>query len=427
MCRPTLDDTAQLKREDKWIADFDVEGFTEEIRVLGEKLEKQQGDEDVRHLRKMVAWSNTCAAVGLLTMGFGVNILSVVGLSLFTFSRWTMIAHHTCHGGYDRCHPDKGRWNRFKFAVGSLWRRFNDWFDWMMPEAWNVEHNNRHHYNLSEVDDPDLVEENLCDLRDMNIPTVLKYAAMPFIMSTWKWFYYAPNTYKELKLAKMRREGKAIPDGVNPAAAVTVKSLLLSGTPFYSMWEFLSVVVGPYLVFRFLITPLPYYFIGQHFDMPSMYTSAVTNLFLAELLTNVHGFFAVVTNHAGNDMYRYRHGCRPFSGSFFVRQVTASVDYAYGTDLIDFLHGYLNYQIEHHLWPSLSMRSYQKSAPLVRDICKKYGIPYVQENVFLRTKKTMEIMTGQASMRWFPESYEKKYLEIDATAEKRKRMSAKKE
>jgi len=78
-----------------------------------------------------------------------------------------MIAHHTCHGGYDNIHTNKKRWNRFKFAVGSTWNRMCDWFDWMMPEAWNVEHNNRHHYCLSEVEDPDLVENNLKDMRDM--------------------------------------------------------------------------------------------------------------------------------------------------------------------------------------------------------------------------------------------------------------------
>jgi hypothetical protein len=27
---------------------------------------------------------------------------------------------------------------------GQFWRRFNDWFDWMTPEAWNVEHNTKH-------------------------------------------------------------------------------------------------------------------------------------------------------------------------------------------------------------------------------------------------------------------------------------------
>ena len=130
MCRVTTRSRGgaeQLKKEDKWVEDFDVVAFTADIKALGDELEKQQGDADVRHLNKMIGWSNACAAVGLLTMGLGVNFVSVFALSTWTFTRWTMIAHHTCHGGYDRCHPNKGRWNRFKFAVGSTWRRVNDW------------------------------------------------------------------------------------------------------------------------------------------------------------------------------------------------------------------------------------------------------------------------------------------------------------
>jgi fatty acid desaturase len=152
-----------------------------------------------------------------------------------------------------------------------------------------------------------------------------------------------------------------------------------------------------------------------------MYWNAVKNLVFAELLTNVHGFIAVVTNHAGDDMYRFRDGCRPFSGSFYLRQVLASVDFCMGTDIVDFLHGYLNYQIEHHLWPNLSMLSYQKSAPLVREICRKHNVPYIKENVFWRLKKTIDIMCGSTSMKWFPEKYERLYLEQDAVQEARKK------
>merc|ERR1719491_748903 len=132
-------------------------------------------------------------------MGFSVNLLSIIGLSTWTFTRWTMVAHHTCHGGYDKCHPNKKRWNKFRFAIGSFWRRICDWFDWMMPEAWNVEHNNRHHYNLSELEDPDLVENNLSELREMKIPLVLKYVYVAVAAATWKWLYYSPNTYKVRK------------------------------------------------------------------------------------------------------------------------------------------------------------------------------------------------------------------------------------
>ena len=429
MCRPDVKKSAkplpetELAEGDEWITKFDFQGFSKEIKELGRKLDAEQGPDDVAHLNKMIMWSNSFAAVGLLTMGFGVNPISVIGLSLYTFSRWTMIAHHTCHGGYEKCHPNKGRWSRFKFGLGTLWRRFNDWFDWMMPEAWNVEHNNRHHYNLSEVHDPDLVEQNLAFLREMNIPVFLKYTMVGFFMLTWKWFYYAPNTYKELKLAKMRRQGKPIAPGIKPEEPVTFKGVLFGqDTYFYSFAELMAVVLLPYFFIHFLITPLPYMVLGEFlgdygYTGSMMYWNAVKTLFLAELLTNAHGFLAVVTNHAGDDMYRFREGCRPFSGSFYLRQVLASVDYDLGSDPVDFCHGWLNYQIEHHMWPNLSMLSYRKSAPQVEAICRRYGVPYIKQNVFWRLKKTVDIMVGNTSMKWFPESYERLYLETDALDE----------
>ena len=257
-------------------------------------------------------------------------------------------------------------------------------------------------------------------LRDPNMPMFAKYIGVVFLACFWKWFYYAPNTYKELKLAQMRRKGQKIPDGVNPAESVTIKGLMMGqGNFFYSLSELMAVVLLPYLAIHFFITPLPYLFLGRHFGyQDTLYWNAVKNLFLADLLTNAHGFLAVVTNHAGDDMYRFEKGCRPFSGSFFLRQVLASVDYDMGTDAVDFFHGWLNYQIEHHMWPNLSMLSYQKSAPLVEEICRRHNVPYIKQNVFWRLKKTVDIMVGKTSMRRFPAEFEDRFLDIDIRAEK---------
>ena len=158
----------KLGEHEQWLSSFDLVGFTNEMRALGKELEAKQHPQDVDHLNKMILWLNTAAVVGLVTAGFSVNVITILCLSLYTCSKWTMIAHHTCHGGYENCHQNS-RFSRFRFALGSTWRRFNDWFDWMMPEAWNLEHNNRHHYNLSEIHDPDLVEQNLQIVRQANL------------------------------------------------------------------------------------------------------------------------------------------------------------------------------------------------------------------------------------------------------------------
>jgi fatty acid desaturase len=51
--------------------------------------------------------------------------------------------------------------------------------------------------------------------------------------------------------------------------------------------------------------------------------------------------------------------------------LTRSVNYKTGSDLNDFMHGYLNYQIEHHIWPDLTMLSYKKAQPLVKKVRAK--------------------------------------------------------
>jgi hypothetical protein len=66
------------------------------------------------------------------------------------------------------------------------------------------------------------------------------------------------------------------------------------------------------------------------------------------------------------------------------------------------------------------MLSYQKSAPAVRAICAKHGIPYVKENVFVRVHKLTKIMVGTESMPWFPEKYERLHLQQDAAVLKGK-------
>lgn len=41
------------------------------------------------------------------------------------------------------------------------------------------------------------------------------------------------------------------------------------------------------------------------------------------------------------------------------------------------LYGGINYQIEHHLFPTLSHVHYSAIQPVVRKTCAEFGIPYV--------------------------------------------------
>ncbi|XP_076972356.1 fatty acid desaturase 2-like protein FADS2B [Tamandua tetradactyla] len=47
----------------------------------------------------------------------------------------------------------------------------------------------------------------------------------------------------------------------------------------------------------------------------------------------------------------------------------------------DWFTGHLNFQIEHHLFPTMPRHNYYKVAPLVRSLCEKHGLQYVNKSL----------------------------------------------
>jgi hypothetical protein len=315
-----------------------------------------------------------------------------------------MVGHHVSHGGYSGQVGNDDKFHRANFAKGPV-RRFIDWCDWMQPEAWDVEHNYMHHYMLGEGRDPDLLERNAHQIREGNFPLWLKFVDISIIACMWKWYYYAPNTLKE-QLAHEASKSKATApvlfdtgaqpggfgDVTRPATFRYVwrQALERNMEPLAAMVK----VLGPYFAAHFVITPAVFYALFG----PSVAATALTNLVAAEILTNIHSFAIIVPNHAGEDVYRFLTPVKVKSDEFYLRAVIGSANFDTGSDANDFVHGWLNYQIEHHMFPDLSMLSYQRMAPEIKAICEKHGVPYVQENVLKRVWRTIQIGVGTRSM-----------------------------
>jgi len=66
---------------------------------------------------------------------------------------------------------------------------------------------------------------------------------------------------------------------------------------------------------------------------------------------------------------------------FLRRQVMVSRN-VYGNPLVDFFMGGLNYQIEHHLFPSMPRCNLKYARPLVRAHCERAGIDYMEVGLF---------------------------------------------
>jgi fatty acid desaturase len=348
------------------LAHVDFAAFLADIMALRRELDAEIDADDLVHLRKLERWGRAATAIGLLTCWLGPNPVSAAALSLGRSTRW-LLMHHVGHRGYDRVPDVPPRYTSKVFARGR--RRWLDWLDWMVPEAWIYEHNVLHHSHTGEDRDPDLIERNTEPLRSERLPKAARYAIVAGLAATWRATYYAPATMRQW----LARRG-APPDDRELRRRLIAESYL------------------PYALANFVLLPAVFLPLG-----PWAAGSALINSLLADLLTNLHTFLVVGPNHTGDDLYRFAD--RPASrGEHYARQVIGSTNYACGGDLVDFAHLWLNYQIEHHLFPDMPMRKYQQMQPRVRALCARHGVPYTQEGVLRRFRKLVDVIVGDAQM-----------------------------
>lgn len=53
---------------------------------------------------------------------------------------------------------------------------------------------------------------------------------------------------------------------------------------------------------------------------------------------------------------------------------------------MDWFHGGLQFQIEHHLFPRVPRRNLRRIAPAVKKFCKKHDLPYRSADFWVRPK-----------------------------------------
>jgi fatty acid desaturase len=357
----------------------DTSLFFSELESLTQQVYNDRRPEDLNHLRRIKRWGRAASIIGYATSWLGVNPISIIAIALGISSRWTIVAHHILHRGYDP-YPN-ARASERSNSFGRGFRRLFDWCDWLPVKAWVHEHNGMHHYRLGEYYDPDVPESNMKWICRSGVPMPIRYAVVWFGVFTWKWSYYAPR----LLQVALRERGTA-PKPYHPFAAESWNPLDPIGR---SVWIQSRL---PYLFFRFGLLPLIFLPLGR-----GAWVAVLLNTLFAELLTNAHSFFLVVPNHAGSDIPRFETPPKN-RNEFRLRQIVGSVNFKTGSDLNDFLHGWLNYQIEHHIWPDLSLRQYQTWQPRLKELCERHGLSYCQQSVWSRSIALFRNLVGKSRM-----------------------------
>jgi fatty acid desaturase len=362
--------------------EIDIDKIKEELETPNIK--------DFKHLKKLEMWGDISLVLGfalMITLMYSdynmlINIILLIGssflISVSNVSIWANVAHPILHGAYDKIEGIPEKYKKKNFAKGN--RRWFDWFDWIKPEAWAYEHNIMHHYHLGEADDPDNVEKNMVWLHKAKIPMWLKYTFVYVFAATWKFTYYAPNTLRILG------NKEKIANKEEPTMDYEMSPFSKNGKTLWLEYYL------PYGIFKFILMPSIFLVFGTDIALIALYV-----MILSELFANLHSFLVIVPNHSAEDIYQFSTPHKN-QGEYYLRQIMGSVNYNTGTDLIDFGHGFLNYQIEHHLFPNMPHSFYQKMQPKVKEICKKHNLEYRQDSVFKRFFMSVDLMVGKTKV-----------------------------
>ena len=97
---------------------------------------------------------------------------------------------------------------------------------------------------------------------------------------------------------------------------------------------------------------------------------AVAFAVIHQAVFGVYNSSVFASNHKG--MPLTDDGSRP---DFLHEQILTSRDVT-GPRFLDFWYGGLNYQIEHHLFPTMPRNRFPRTQEIVRDYCTVHGIPY---------------------------------------------------
>lgn len=135
-----------------------------------------------------------------------------------------------------------------------------------------------------------------------------------------------------------------------------------------------------------------------HFVLPFYLLSFISALQIIFVHASVMGllyFLAVAPNHdqaetvGNNDNNSSKWGFPKQRVDWGEQQVRASGNHSSGSlfwgPIFNCIFGGLNYQIEHHLFPTISHVHYPELQPIVKKACEEFNIPYNGDNSFLES------------------------------------------
>ncbi|MFG3509430.1 fatty acid desaturase family protein [Streptomyces sp. NPDC047821] len=290
---------------------------------------------------------------GWYGLGITVNLLALTavaaGLVLFGHSWWSLLlalplavlSARAAFFGHDAGHAqvsaDRGRNRLIQLLHANLLLG-------MSQEWWNDKHNRHHAHPNHEEKDPDVAPDVLVFNQHQ---AVGRTGFQGWLVRHQAWLFFPLTTLEGLALKMYGFQALFSKDGPHR----TTRGRLIEG-------GLLLAHVAGYVTL--LLATMP---VGQ----------AVVFALIHQMLLGLHLGMAFAPNHKGMEVP----GADAEHWGHLRRQVLTSRNIR-GGPLTDWFLGGLNYQVEHHLFPSMPRPHLRLAQPAVRAHCRSLGIPYTE-------------------------------------------------
>ncbi len=317
-----------------------LEQLSHELDALHAEIFADLGERDARYIRSTIRFHRQLViAARLLLLRSNKRPLWLAGtaaLSLAKILENMEIGHNVMHGQWD--------WMNDPDINSRSW----DWDTASPAEAWRHSHNYEHHtFTNIRGKDRDLGYEimRIDPLQRWHPVYLLQPLYNLLLMGCFEW---GVATH-DLNFEAIRKGEKPKAKALAELRAIGLKAR--------------RQVVKDYIAFPLLS--------GRAFK------STLTANFTSNIVRNVWAHSIIFCGHFPDQTYTFseQEVAGETRGAWYVRQLLGSANIE-GGQLFHFVSGNLGFQVEHHLFPDLPSSRYAEIAPRVRDICRRYDLPY---------------------------------------------------
>jgi fatty acid desaturase len=338
-----------------------IEQLGREFDAIHDEVYAELGDRDARYIRSTIKLHRELVlAARAMLAGARYRPLWLGGtaaLSVAKILENMEIGHNVMHGQWD--------WMNDPDINSQNW----DWDTASPADAWRHSHNYEHHtFTNIRGKDRDLGYEIMrIDPHQKWHPV---YLAQPFYNLLLMGFFEWGVALHDLNFDAIRAGEKSKGKVNRELKAIGVKAR--------------KQIVKDYIAFPLLSAAASALASGRGASLSERRSSArrsfkstFTADFSANIIRNMWAYSIIFCGHFPDQTYTFSQAEveNETRGGWYVRQLLGSANID-GGPLFHLMAGNLSFQVEHHLYPDLPSSRYSEIAPRVRDVCRRYGLPY---------------------------------------------------